>query len=468
MTTPNSAGGNMFLTGPMPSLYLGTAAPIILVMSMNGLLTVIDAYFIGAYVGAEALAAVTLMFPVFMLLNAMATLVASGLASVMARLLGAGDQARAGRVLVGAHGLSLLISLGLILAFVAGGGALIGWMANGSAGLSRMGYEYISILVWFSPLLFVLSVNGDAFRSEGKLALMAGTTVLVSLANIVFNYVLIVVLDWGVAGSAWGTVMAQALALGVVVVYRWRGATVLRLGALPYHAWRSSWGEMLALGAPQSLNFIGIALGSAAVIAALQLWNVDGYAATVAAYGIITRIMTFAYLPMLGLSMAMQTIVGNNFGAALWKRTDSGLLFGLWSSLVYCAVLQVLLVLGRGELGAFFVDDPATITELKHILPLVTLVYFAMGPMMMVSAYFQAIGDAKRALIISVARTYAFNIPAVFLLPFVLGIDGIWLAGAFAQMLAAVVIAVMLINMRRRNGFRWGLLRGDASMVIAG
>jgi putative MATE family efflux protein len=464
MTTPESAGGNGFLAGSMPSLYLKTAAPIILVMGMNGLLTIVDAYFLGAFVGAEALAAVTLMFPLFMVITALATLVGFGLASVMARLLGASDYDRARRVLVGAHGLSLVISLLLMAAFRLGGTELIGRMANGSDELARMGNAYISILVWFSPLVFLLSVHGDALRSEGKLALMAGATVLVSLANIVFNYVLIVVLDWSVAGSAWGTVFAQSLALAIIVAYRIRGETVLKLSSLP----PSSWGEMLALGSPQSLSFIGIALGSGAVIAAIQLWDPEGYAATVAAYGIVTRILTFTFLPLMGLSMAMQTIVGNNFGAALWTRTDDGLLFGLGAAFVYCLAVQVSLVSARGGIGGLFVDDTDTIAALRHILPMVTLAYFISGPMMIISGYFQAIGDAPRALLLSVTRTYLFSIPLIFSLPLLIGPDGIWLAGASAELLMVAVVAVVLARARRSNGFRFGLLRagvGSATRV---
>jgi putative MATE family efflux protein len=467
MTTSDKAGGNSFLAGTMPSLYLKTATPIILVMGMNGLLTVVDAYFLGAFVGADALAAVTLMFPLFMIITALATLVGFGLASVMARLLGASDHDRARRVLVGAHGISFVLSILLMAAFWAGGAELIGAMANGSEDLARMGYVYISILIWFSPLIFLLSVHGDAFRSEGKLALMAGATVLVSLANIAFNYLLIVVLDWGVAGSAWGTVFAQSLALVIIVAYRIWGRTVLTLSSLPLSAWRAAWGEILALGAPQSLSFIGIAFGSGAVIAAIQLWDPDGYAATVAAYGIVTRILTFAFLPLMGLNMAMQTIVGNNFGAQLWRRTDSGLLFGLTAAFVYCVMVQVILVTARGSLGGLFVDDAATAAELAHILPLVMLMYFATGPMMVISGYFQAIGDARRALLMSVARTYLFSIPLIFSLPYLLGANGIWLASPAAELLMVVVVAVMLGYARRANGFRWGLLRAGAEPAAA-
>ncbi|MGQ7363990.1 MATE family efflux transporter, partial [Streptococcus suis] len=94
--------------------------------------------------------------------------------------------------------------------------AVVGWplalrLANGSAEPARMGHDFLSITVYASPLLFLLSIHSDALRVEGRVTAMAIAGVLVTLANIAFNYVLIVDFRLGVGGSAWGTVLAQTL-----------------------------------------------------------------------------------------------------------------------------------------------------------------------------------------------------------------------------------------------------------------
>ena len=81
---------NFYTQGPLVPTLLKTALPIIVVMSMNGLLTVADALFLGRFVGPDALSAVTLMFPAYMILVATATLISSGMSSILARHLGAG------------------------------------------------------------------------------------------------------------------------------------------------------------------------------------------------------------------------------------------------------------------------------------------------------------------------------------------------------------------------------------------
>ncbi|AMS43134.1 MATE family efflux transporter [Aminobacter aminovorans] len=459
MTSLDPEGGNAFLHAPLPGLFLRTAAPIILIMATNGLLAIVDAYFLGEYVGPDALAAVTLMFPAFMLLVALSTLVASGMASQLARLLGAGERDTARATFLDAHALAFLVCVLAITAFLLGGKALALRLANGSQPLAEMGYDYIAILIWGAPLTFALSLNGDGLRCEGRLGLVAAASLLTSVANAALNYVLIVGFDLGVSGSALGTVLAQAFALGFIVVYRRRAGTVLQYAAVPSMRWTGAWRQLLSLGAPQSLSYIGISLLATSVITATQLWEGETYAATVAAYGIITRIMTFAFLPMLGLNMAMQTIVGNNFGAGLWQRSDAGLKLGLGLALAYCGLFEAAMLLSHGSLGAIFVDDAATQSEVARILPMTVSLYILAGPVMMLSGYFQAIGDARRALLLSVVRTYLLAIPLTIGLPHLLGERGIWLASPMAELLMVLVVSMLLLHARASTGFAWGLFR---------
>ena len=98
MSDIQSKSDNLYLTGSLPVLFAKTASPIILIMLLNGLFTLVDAWFVGTWVGADALTGVTLMFPVYMLLVALSTLVSSVFSSIYARLLGADQKVAAGQV----------------------------------------------------------------------------------------------------------------------------------------------------------------------------------------------------------------------------------------------------------------------------------------------------------------------------------------------------------------------------------
>jgi Na+-driven multidrug efflux pump len=106
-----SSQTNSFLTGPLGPIYARTALPIIFVMGMNGALAVVDALFLGHFAGPQALAAVTLMFPLYMLIVALATLVSSGMSSILARQLGAWRVQEARATYSAAHGLAAAMGL---------------------------------------------------------------------------------------------------------------------------------------------------------------------------------------------------------------------------------------------------------------------------------------------------------------------------------------------------------------------
>ncbi|MEO9650468.1 MAG: MATE family efflux transporter [Roseobacter sp.] len=456
---------NTFTAGPLGFLYLKTAMPIIFVMGMNGLLTVADALFLGYYVGLDALAAVTLMFPIYMLIVALSSLVSNGMSSLLARHLGAGDLERSRAVFSGAHGLAVALGGCLIALFLFMGQAMTFLAAGGSDQLAQMGLVYLRITVLSSPLLFVLSVNSDALRNEGHVNFMAATSLLVSVANIGFNYVLIALFDMGVAGSAFGTAAAQGLAFSCILAFRLFGKTSLRPSSVLHHSLRGYWGQILALGAPQSLNFIGIALGATAIIAALQWVGSPNYPQTVSAYGIITRVITFAFLPLLGLSFAMQTITGNNYGAGLWQRSDASLRIALWSAFVYCVAVQVIVMSSTNQIASAFVDDTAVIAEVDRILPVMTSVFFLMGPLMMIASYFQAIGAARKAAVLGLSKPYIFAIPLTFVFPLWVGEAGVWYAGPVAEILLLGLTVLMLRVAARKNHLKWGVFHTELGAV---
>jgi len=437
---------NIYLTGPILPLFAKTAAPIVLVMLVNGLFTVVDAYFLGVYVGADAVVAVTLIFPLYMLLVALSTLVSSGFSSIYARTLGADNHSEAQQVFSSALQLSLLVCITLIAGYAVLGAPLALWIANGAQGLADLGHAYLSILIYSALLAFFLGIHIDALRAEGLLPAMAAITLLSAILNICFDWLFIAQMGWGVEGSAWGTVLAQACAATVLLTYRAThpgGIPMPSLAPLPAY-----WRDLLALGAPSSLGYVGLSLSTGITLISLQIWAGGRFEATSGAFGIMTRLMTFMFLPLLGMSMAFQTIVGNNFGAQRSDRTRAVLRITLAVAFCYCVGMQLAFFLSAPTIGGIFVDDAMMQAELARILPIGTLTLFLFGPLMIVSSYFQAIGDAARAAVLGLSRTYAFAIPLTLALPYLIGEPGIWYAGVIAELLVLALTALVLFQLR--------------------
>jgi putative MATE family efflux protein len=447
---------NIFLHGSLGRLFARTAAPIILIMTINGLYVVADAYFLGVYAGADALSAVTLIFPGMMMLYALQTLVSNGMASILARMLGAGRRDEARQTFTGAHVLAVGVVAVLYALYWSFGRTLIAIGASGAPAVAANAELFMTITISFAPVAFFLSLNIDALRCEGRLGFMTLVTISATLLNIAFNWLFMGGFHWGVAGSAIGTVLAQVVCLLAILVFRWRTPGVLKLARLgPVAQWR----QMLALGAPTSLGLLGISLVSAALITNIRIWEPDHYVETIAAYGVVTRILTFAYLPLMGVNIAFQTICGNNFGARLMERTNGSLKIALMVAVVYCGLVQLVCFLFSGHFGAAFADDPRIISETARILPWTTAVYVLAGLPFVLSGFFQSIGDAPRAGILGLSRTYLFAIPLVFILPHLFGERGIWMAAPAADIAMLGLIAIVLAVSAGRRGWRFGLLQ---------
>ncbi len=454
---------NSFLHGSLAVLFARTALPIIFVMVMNGFLTVADALFLGHFVGPDALAAVTLIFPLYMLIFAFSTLVANGMSSLLALDLGGSRIEAARTTYASAYWLAIAAGLVLSALYLLFGDRMTLLAAGGDVPLAEMAGTYLKIIVFTSPLMFAVSVDATALRNEGHVGTIAVMSLLVSLSNVGFNYVLIALLQMGVAGSAWGTVLAQLLALGLLFAFRFGRNTILRPDVVVRHIAVGPWSRMLALGAPQSLNFIGVALASSAILAALQIARSPDYAATVSAYGIITRITTFAFLPLLGLAQAMQTITGNNHGAGLWQRSGISFRIAVLAALVFCIGAEAAMVLFAPQIGGLFIADPYVIAQVGAIMPVMVACYALSGPLMMVAMHFQAIGDAGRAAILGLSKPYLFTIPMVFALALLFGDEAIWWAGPAAELLLLGLTTIVLIDNARRQSLRWGLFGPPAA-----
>lgn len=467
MSSDNSSQSHAhspFLSGALSAHFARTALPIIFVMGMNGLLTVVDAIFLGHYVGPEALAAVTLIFPIYMLMVALSTLVSSGLASLIARQLGAGNIDEARAHFSGAHGLALLIGFFFIASYLAFGKELTLIAANGSETLAHLGTIYLRIMVFATPMVMVLSLHVDTLRNEGFAPIMAAMSLLVSLANIGFNALFIIHYDLGIAGSAYGTLAAQSLAFTIILGFRHWGPSAFKPMGLMRHSLATGWRQILALGAPQSFGFIGMSLIATATITALQLVNTSHYGETISAYGIITRMMTFYFLPLLGMGQAMQSILGSNFGAALWHRSDHALRIALGAALIYSLLAQALFMLAPGMLASLFISEQGVIDEMIRILPKTTMMMFTAGPLFILATYFQAIGDVPRAAILSLMKTYCLMLPLLFLLPMLTGEIGIWFTGPLADALMLAITFALLRHAARKTGYQWGLFAAPAKV----
>ncbi|WP_255266438.1 MATE family efflux transporter [Thioclava sp. ES.031] len=417
------------------------------VMSTGGLLNVIDGIFVGRFIGAQALAAVSLAFPVVMLLTALTALSGGGMSSLLARHLGAGQRREAGAVFARAHGLALALSAVLIILALTAGPALISTLAAGNDAVAGPAQSYLLILILGAPVQFALGLHADALRNEGRAGLIAALSVLVNLLNIGANYVAIVLLGLGVAGSALGTVSAQILGLALVLVVRARDRELLPLGALWRSSWLSGWGRILALGLPLCLNFIGMALVSSTVLLVIGT-TAAGHASYIAAYGVVTRLLGLAYLPQMAIALSTQSITGNNAGAGRMDRASAALRMAISVAFLWCAGVALTCLVAGDALGAMFSKDPEVVTAVATILRPMVALYVITGPILVLAMHFQAMGHPLRTAALTLVKPWLL-VPALLVLMNALaGIEGLWFAFPIADAVLLLLALTLIVRGR--------------------
>ncbi len=420
---------NPYLTENIPLTFLKTAFPIAIFMTFYGVSAVIDAYFLGEYIGAAALSAVALTFPIQTLLFSVANLFAKGTASLLARRLGENNLNRASEVFVNAHIVSVIAFCAISAAYLLFGKSFLYFIIGDVDYLVSLSDQYIRVLVIFSPVIGLMILNNDGLRSEGKLRFMSVTMLISALINVVLDYIFLAKMGLGVEASAYATVIGYAVALAAVLVYRYRGNAYLRFrfGGISTLRWDVT--GIIPLGLPNCLTLLGMAFLVAVINYNLRIWSDGSYVQAVAAYGVVSRLLTFVMFPMIGMTIAFQSILGNNYGAGECERTNELIGFGLKSAFIYCIFVQVFFWVGSYMgVGGVFVDDPVVEAHISMILRFVSIAFFTIGPIAIIAAKFQALGNAGRAMVLGPLKSFLFTMPLIFILPFFFGELGIWIA----------------------------------------
>ncbi len=430
-------------TAPLGRLLASTTAHTTFAVATYGIYALTNAWFVSHWVGPVALAAVNVSAPILLILGAVATTVGAGGASVLARALGAGDLTRAARVTGTA-----LVSYWIVA-------LLIGWTSIAFLDplLALLGAhgEVLPYARDYALILLAGSVLSTGFsslvRAEGRITYAMALWVVPVLVQVTLDPILIIGFDLGVRGAALGTVAGQ----GVSAVM---GASYFLLRKdRPYRVtWpdlRPRWPlvrEISSVGAPSFLAGLGSTVLSITVNNLLAL---SGGALALGAYAIATRIGTFVQMPLLGLTQAMQPIVGFNHGRGLTARAQRAMTLAVRTSVAYGVAMTALVGLLARPVAGLMSDDPATVALAATALGIMTLAYPLAGLVPLVAAWFQSLGLPRPAFLLVVGTVALIRIPAVLALGLSRGDSGIWWAHPVGELLAAGIALGLLLRLRR-------------------
>ena len=455
---------NRLGTGSIPKLIAEFAVPSIAGMLVNAAYNIIDSIFLGHAMGAIGIAATTVANPIMTVFLAIAMLVGTGGNALCALKLGEGRKDIAERTL--GNTVTLCIIVWAIVCVVAScPPAMDALLSLSSATDEVRPYAYTFMqIIFYGYIVQCISFGVNNFiRTAGAPNRALITMVIGAVGCIIFNYIFVILMGMGVAGSALATVCGQGVSCVTVLWYFLFTKNVpLKLHAKNLKPDWGLCGRMLSLGVASFAMQAGMAVVNFLTNMLLVHYgelSTLGPDAALASIGLATRVIMFLFTPLFGVSIAVQPLLGFNYGAKLFGRvreawkdgifTAVGVGFVLWALAQFFA-LQIV--------GIFGLEDPALSEFTAYVLRVMVAVMPIVGFQIVGSNYFTATGQPIKSIILGLSRQILFLIPLMFILPETLpllipgmqGLDAVYIATPVADVCAIVLTTVFVIREWRR------------------
>lgn len=418
-------------------LIVSMALPMVISMLVNSLYNIVDSFFV-ARINEDALTALSVIYPVQNLINAVSIGFGVGINARISYHLGAGSKEQAcraasrGVLLSCIHGIILtLICTVMIRRFMT--------MFTSDASVIELGVRYCRIAFAFSAVISA----GLAFEKILQAAGRMKTTMLCMLSGCITNLILDPVLIFGIGpfpamgiqGAAAATGAGQVLTLAVyLLVYRKISLPVCLSPAYLRGNWRSA-GKLYSVGIPAALNLALPSLMISALNTILSAWS-QNY---IMILGIYYKLQTFLYLPASGIVQGMRPVIGYNYGARETERVSRIYQVTLAMCCVIMAAGTVICLAVPGFLMSLFTDHPSAISAGSRALRIISAGFLVSSVSVTASGALEGIGKGLPSLVISLCRYLIIILPAAFLLSRILGPEGVWHAFWAAELLTAAV-----------------------------
>ena len=405
-------------TERIPKLLKQYAVPAIIAMTASSLYNMVDAIFIGHGVGPYAISGLALTFPFMNLAAAFGTLVGVGASTMASMLLGQKNYDIARKVLGNVVVLNFIIGLLFTIVALVFLDPIL-YFFGASENTISYAREYMEIILAGNVITHIYFGLNSLLRSAGHPKKAMAATIMTVLLNAVLDPLFIFTFDMGIRGAAVATILAQIVALILVVVWFCDKRELIHFerGIFRLEKRIVKYGGDLAIGA----------------------------------YGIVNRISFVFIMIVSGLTQGMQPIAGYNYGARQMSRVYEVLKKTLLYATVVLTIGFLIGELCPGLVVAIFTDDPELVEKSIKGMRLVVGMFPLVSLSMVIGNFFQSIGKPKQAIFLSLSRQLIFLIPSLWLLPLFFDIAGVWVSFMVSDFLASVVAVILLLNFIRKN-----------------
>ncbi|MEO2205711.1 MATE family efflux transporter [Paenibacillus pabuli] len=429
-------------THPLERQSVGKAFVSYLVPSILGMLVIafnfiIDGIMVGHKLGSTALAGIGIASPVYTLFVAMSLWIGMGGATLYSTYMGKRDITTAKQIFTKSITIILLITMAIgYTAFTFKDQLVYALGANTET--FPYAADYMNILLLFGFVFTIENALTIFVRNDGDSNTSMYAQITFAVANIVFNYVTLYVLEWGVRGVAIGTIVSASLALLVLLSHFFKKSNNLTFTRFKWNT--KLLGTIVLIGFPSFLAELGMSVFSISHNISLdRIAGTDG----VASFTVLNYIHGVVLLAFLGLASAAQPLVSYYHGAKKMAREKQTIRIASRTALACGVILLLVVQWGAPYFVQIFGNFSESVTSnAVYGLRIFTFAYLFMGINFVMSTYFQSVGNAKMAIWITAAREMIIMIALIAILPPFWGVTGVWLAVPLSEMFVLVTIAV--------------------------
>ena len=430
---------------PVPRLILRLSVPTIISMLVTALYNAADTFFVGR-ISTEATAAVGLAFSMMALIQAMGFFCGQGSGNYLSRMLGAGNRQEAEEM--AASGLALSVLLGILTAAVSIRyiRPLVVFLGASGSTIDEAA-AYLRIIVLGAPFMMGQFVVNNQLRFQGSAVYAMVGLLCGAILNIGLDPLLILVFHMGVTGAALATVCGQMISFFVLIAGSMRGSNI----RLRFRNIRLNGHYLLEIinGGIPALFRQGLA--AAATILLNRAAGVYGDAA-IAGMSVTTRVAMFVSSALIGFGQGYQPVCAFNYGAGKKDRVREGFFFCVRYGTLFLAVMAALCLCFAPQIIGFFRDDPEVIAVGKAALRWQAGALPLMAVIVMTNMMLQSIGKGVKASITASARSGIFFIPLILTLPQFLGLTGVEMTQAIADVLSvSISIPLAISELKKMN-----------------
>ncbi len=427
-------------TEKIPKLLLRQALPAaigFMVMSLN---MVVDTFFVGQYIGELAIGAISVIFPISFLFSSIGMSIGIGGASIVSRALGKNDDAKAQLAF------NNQIALTIVLAIVA---IALGVLFKipvlsifGAKGdIMPLADEYFSIVLIGIPFLALSMMANNNLRAEGKAKIAMIALLIPSVVNIFLDYIFIDMLDLGMKGAGWATTISYLGCAAYIIYFYLAKKAELKVKLNQFKLNFKIVGEIFKIGSVNllrqgTISILAIVLNNTLYYYGNLKGGMGGEIA-ISVYGLATRMTMFALFPLIGIAQGFMPIAGYNYGARQYNRVKSVINVALLYGFLIASIIGIILMLGSEYIPYIFTKDeklilygPKAIFWIFSATPVI--VFHLIAP-----SYYQAIGKAIPAMLLTLTKQGIFLIPLVLILPIYFGIEGVWYSFPISDIISA-------------------------------